>query len=134
MSYWTPIYGFGVLIILFIHKYLDKHINKYSNAKKLLILFLVSSIVLAIIEIISGYLIKFLFNKELWNYTNHLFNIGKYTSLEMALVWGIGSIIVIYLFKPLIDKVINIIPHYFTYILITLFIMDIIVTAYNVIV
>lgn len=131
ISYWTPIYGFGVLIILFIHKYLDKHVNKYNNVKKILILFLVSSIILATIEMIGGYLIKFIFNKELWDYTNHLFNIGKYTSLDMAIVWGICSIVLIYLIKPLIDKAIYTIPRYFTYILIILFVLDIIVTVYS---
>lgn len=85
IGYWTPIYGLGVLIILIIHNFLQKHI-KVSNWIYPLILFLSCSIILSIIEMIGGYLIQFLFHKVFWNYKYHKFNFGLYTSLEMALV------------------------------------------------
>lgn len=125
-SYWTPIYGLGTIVILLLNKILDKkHLNKFT---KLISLFFCSSIALAIIEATGGYLLKFLFNKELWNYSNHNFNIGKYTSLEMALFWGTTSIFLIYIIKPIIDKIINKIPKFVSYILICLFIIDIFLT------
>lgn len=64
----------------------------------------------------------------MWNYINHKFNIGRYTSLEISLIWGLSSILVIYFIKPLIDKFINKIPKIITYILIVLFIIDITIT------
>ena len=87
-----------------------------------------SAITLAVIEAIGGYLIKWIFNTELWDYTNHKFNIGKYTSLEMSLIWGLSSILLIYFIKPFVDKFVNKIPKFFSYMLITLLIIDLIAT------
>lgn len=83
-GYWTPIYGIGTIIILLVNRCVNK--TKYSNFFKIITLFLCSAIILCIIEALGGYLIKWIFYKELWNYSNHKFNIGRYTSLEMSLV------------------------------------------------
>jgi len=53
-------------------------------------------IILTIIEAIAGYSIEFIFNITFWDYSNYKFNIGKYIALESSLIWGIGSIILIY--------------------------------------
>lgn len=127
-SYWTPVYGIGSISILLIHKILDKYINHKNKILKIVILFFTCSFVLATLEAIGGYLIKWIFNTELWNYENHMFNIGRYTSLEMALVWGICGVLVIYIIKPLIDKIIYKIPKWVSITLSFLFILDIIVT------
>lgn len=126
LGYWTPIYGIGTIIILLINKFIDKF--KPNKVLKVFLLFLLSAIVLALIEVIGGYLIKWIFDKELWNYSNHKFNIGKYTSLEMSLIWGLSSILLVYFIKPLIDKIINRIPKFITYILVILFIVDLATT------
>lgn len=126
LSYWTPIYGIGSIIILLIYKYIDKF--KFNKIKKATLLFFTTSILLSILEATGGYLIKWIFNKELWNYSNLEFNIGKYTSLEMSLIWGLGSLLLIYILKPLIDKIISKVPKILTYILSLLFIIDVIIT------
>ena len=126
LGYWTQIYGIGVIVMLLVFKLLNKtKLNKYTKA---IFLFLICSIILSSMEILGGYLIKRIFHKIMWDYSNHKFNIGIFTSLEMAFVWGISSVIFIYIIKPLIDKIINKIPRYFTYILIILFIIDNIAT------
>ena len=124
--WWTTVYGVGVIIIILINKYLNKY--KLSKLFRVILLFLICAIVLSSIEALGGYLIKWIFGKELWNYSTHKFNIGKYTSLEMSLVWGIGSLIFIYVIKPFSDKIISKIPKYLTYVLMFLFITDIIMT------
>ena len=125
-SYWTPIYGIGVVIILLLYNRIKKW--NTSNFSKLLTLFLYSSIILCTIEAFGGYLIKWIFNTEIWNCENHLFNIGRYTSLIMAFIWGTSSIIVIYIFKPIVDKFVFKIPRIFSLVLITMFILDLIAT------
>ena len=125
-SYWTPIYGIGAIIILLVNKRVNK--IKYNLFFKILTLFIISSIVLSSIELLGGYLINLIFHKELWNYSNHLFNIGRYTSLEMSLLWGICSILFIYLIKPIVDKFIKKIPSFISYMCITLFIIDTVAT------
>lgn len=128
-GYWTPVYGFGVVLILLIGKLIGKiNLNK-KLIMKILIAYVISMILLSLTELLGGYLIEFIFNKTFWNYKNHKFNIGPYISLEMANIWGISSIIVLYLLKPLIDKVIKYIPKTATYILIALFIIDNIITV-----
>ena len=124
MGYWTPVYGFGTIIILIIHKILDKYISNKKTFVKIIILFFTCLITLSLIEALGGYLIKWIFNKSMWDYSNHSFNIGKYASIEMGLVWGISSIILIYILKPFLDKFINKIPKIFTIILIIIFLLD----------
>lgn len=127
-GYWTPIYGLGTIIILIINKYIDKYkINKHT---KIITLFFINAIILSIIEALGGYMIKWIFNKELWNYSSHRFNIGKYTSIEMSLIWGLSSILLIYFVKPIVDKVIKKIPISISYMCITLFITDLLITIF----
>ncbi len=120
---WTPVYGFGAVIIILLYKFIDRKI-KTNKFLKIFIFFISISILLSTIEFIGGHLIEFIFHETFWDYSDHKFNIGKYTSLEMALVWGIASIVFICLIKPLIDKFIYIIPRTITYILTILFIID----------
>lgn len=127
-GWWTPVYGFGVILILLISKLLDKYNFKGKLIFKIFITYLISMIVLSLIELIGGYLIKFIFDLELWNYENHEFNIGHYISLEMANMWGISSILVIYVLKPIIDRLEKYIPKWITYTLIFLFIIDVVCT------
>lgn len=126
LGWWTPIYGIGILIILIIFKMLNKINSK--NYIKVILLFFICSILLSSIEVLGGYLIKLIFKKELWDYSNHMFNIGKYTSLEMATIWGISSILFAYILKPLTDKIVMLIPKCLTFILTVLFIIDLVST------
>ena len=124
-GWWTPVYGLGVVIILLISK-LIRNI-KANKIIKLILLFVISAILLSILEAIGGYLIEWLFGYSFWDYQDYEFNIGKYTALEMGIVWGLSSIVVIFI-KPFFDKIISKIPKYFTYILIILFILDLFFT------
>ena len=128
LGWWTPIYGIGSIIIILINKYITKlKINKVS---KVILLFISCSLILTLIEAIGGYLIEFIFNITFWDYTDYKFNIGKYIAIEMAIIWGLSGIILIYYIKPLLDKIISKIPKYFTYILIILFVIDTIATLF----
>ncbi len=128
--FWTPIYGIGTLLILFISKYIFKelHLKKYIET---IIVFLTLIIILSLMELLGGYLIEIIFNRTFWDYSHYKYNIGKYICLEISLIWGILSIIVIYIIHPLFRKIIKKIPKYITYILILLFIIDIIYTIIN---
>ena len=114
------------MIILLIHKFVDK--LKLNKMLKFMTLFFASSIILSLIEYIAGGLIELIFNTTFWDYSNFKFNIGKYASLETALIWGISSILIIYFIKVFLDKIISKIPRYFTYILIILMILDLFFT------
>lgn len=123
-GWWTPVYGFGVIIILLIGKIINKFNFKNKKIYKVLLTYLICMIILTLLELLGGYLIKWIWHTEVWNYDNHKFNIGHYISLEIANIWGLASIFVLYVLKPLLDKIITKIPKFLTYILIFLFILD----------
>ncbi len=126
---WTVVYGFGTIIILLIDKILSKKIE--NKILKFFLIFIISSFILTILELIGGVLIEKLFNVVYWDYSDCKFNIGKYICLEMSLLWGLASLAVIYLFKPICDKILKYIPTFLIYILIVLIICDFILTILN---
>lgn len=124
---WTPIYGLGVIIILLTSKYLFNKLKLNKLAEEI-IFFIIITIILTIIEGISGYLIKIIFHKDFWNYSNLAFHIGKYMAVEISLIWGIFSILLLKYIHPQIKKITTKIPKIITIILMVLFTIDLIVT------
>lgn len=124
---WTPVYGFGAILTIIISQKIFKKMHK-SRFTETIVTFIVLTIVLTLIEWLGGIIIENVFHETLWNYKNFQFNIGKYISLEMALIWGLISIFIIYFIKPIIDKIEKKIPKSLTYTLLIFFIIDIITT------
>lgn len=129
-GYWTPVYGIGAVIILYIYNKLKK--KKLSNLKVGFLLFIFSFLILTIIEWIGGVLIEKIFNKTFWNYSKLYLNIGKYIAVEISLIWGISSLIITFILKKYTDILINKIPKFVTLILSFLFIIDLICTFFKV--
>lgn len=123
----TIVYGIGALVIILLDKYLIPKIT--TNKKiKLIIIFIIYSIVLGLIEYICGYLCRIIFNIDMWNYKDKKYHIGKYTCLEYIPIWGLLSLIITNILKPYINKIIKIIPRQFTYFLSFIFILDLLIT------
>lgn len=125
---WTPVYGFGAILTIVISKKIFKNMHK-SRFVETIVTFIVLTVTLTFIEWLGGILIENLFHETLWNYKDYKYNIGKYISLEMSLVWGIVSILIIYFVKRIIDKLEKKIPKFITIIFATLFIIDLITTT-----
>ena len=125
-GYWTPIYGLGVLLILGIFYIIKKKVsNKFYRA---LLLFLISSITLGIVEFFGGLIIEKIFGRIFWDYSYQNFNIGRYTSVRMMLIWGISSLLLVYLINPFLNFIIKKIPKIITITLAFLFIYDLVFT------
>lgn len=122
---WTPVYGIGILIALFIYNKIKDKIPKWLE---IIFHFISCALILSLIELIGGYLIEFTFNKVYWNYNLLKYNLGKYISLESALIWGIGSTVTIYMLYPFLIKTLNKIPKWWTIILSIIFLIDITTT------
>lgn len=122
-GWWTPVYGIGAVTILFISNYLFKNLHM-PRFWETVIMFFVVSIVLSALEALGGVLIEKTFGKVFWDYSNQRFHIGHYISLEMTLVWGVASIIFIYIIHPLLDNLIKKVPKWVTIILLILFVFD----------
>lgn len=124
---WTPVYGFGALIIILTYKTIFKklHLNKFIE---IVIAFITVSILLSFIEWLGGILIEKIFGIIFWDYSDQRFNLGRYISLEMTLLWGSASLICYYIVHPILYKLIVKIPKIVTYIFSILFLIDLVYT------
>lgn len=123
---YCPIYGFGALASILL-------LNKYYNDP--LIIFTLGMILFSIIEYIASYLMEKLFNDKWWDYSNQKYNINGRVCLKNSILFGIGGLGVIYVFYPIVKKLMynsNILPlNIITIILIILFLIDVIFTIIN---
>jgi len=124
---WTPIYGISMILIIILSNYLFKNLHMHRILETIVVFFALI-IVLSIIEWLSGTLIELFFGISFWDYSEEPFHIGKYVCLKMSLVWGVGSIILIYIVKPFVEKIIKKISRFLTITLSVLFIIDLFFT------
>lgn len=125
---WTPIYGLGVVIVVFCyHLFKDKVKNKWL---KYFFVFLTGFILLSILELIGGILIEKMFGYVFWSYDDLKFNIGHYIALEISLIWGIASMIVVKLL-PFTDKIVKKIPRSISWLFIILMLCDVAMTVFT---
>lgn len=125
---WVPLYGFGSILIIIILRLIFNR-TKLKRGIKIILTLVMIVLVVTILELIGGIMIEKLFHKVFWNYSKMKFNIGKYISLEMSLLWGVLSLIFIYLIKPLLEKIIKKIPNLVWYIMFSIFLIDVVVTS-----
>ena len=126
----TPIYGICSILIIIISNFLFKklHLKRWVET---VFVFVVLTIIITVLEFIGGNLLEHFLNMRLWDYRNMMFNIGRYIALEISIVWGLLAIILIYIVKPLMDKLIKKIPNYITIICLIIFVIDLTVTLIN---
>ena len=86
---YTFVYGIGVLISIIIYEYLEKRVKIKNKFLKIIMYFLLFTIVLSFIEFIGGHLLHFIFHVDLWNYSNHHDSLGKYICVTNSLIWGV---------------------------------------------
>lgn len=120
---WIPVYGFGCCLIIAIMRFVFNRI-KVNRVVKIFLVFLISFFVLTILEFIGGFLIEKIFNRVFWDYSDLKFNFGHYIALEISLVWGVMSLFIIYVLKPLVDLIIKKIPSFCTCFVFLIFIID----------
>lgn len=121
---WTPIYGIGVVIVVLCYQKIKQIKNKFFQY---LCVFLVGFLLLSLLEFIGGILIEKLFHIVFWSYDHFKFHFGHYIALEISLIWGICSIIIV-LTLPFVDKIVKKIPRSITWLFIILIILDSIMT------
>lgn len=80
-----PIYGFGMVIVLF---------TLSPLANNLLLLYLGGVILPSVLELVGGWALYKLYHTRWWDYSDFPFNIGGYICLEFSLLWGVGTVVV----------------------------------------
>ena len=85
----VPLYGVGAIILNFICNLFVPITSEY----KIIIIFLLSIILLSILEYFTGYVLKKFFNIVLWDYSDRKYNYKGFICLEFSFVWGLLSLI-----------------------------------------
>lgn len=97
-----PIYGFGVTIITHILEPIQDNF---------FILYISSSLICTSFELLVGILMQKIFHTKWWDYSHEKFNYKGFICLRIALLWGVGSVLVIRVVHPVILKAIHYIPY-----------------------
>lgn len=121
----TAVYGVGIVAILLLNKHLFKKIRS-NKSIKLIVEFIILTIILSLIEYIGGNVLNILFNIDMWNYSKDSMNLGKYVCLRNSLIWGILGVAYIHIIKKFTDKILSKISKKETYFFLTIFILDLI--------
>jgi len=88
-----PIYGFGVLIIIWLIAPLKENI---------LLMFLGSVLLTSELEWLTGWALEKIFHHKWWDYSDYPFNISGYICLKFSLMWGMACLLVINVIHPLV--------------------------------
>lgn len=121
---YCPIYGLGVLLITFLLK-------RYEN--DIVVTFIFSIIICAILEYITSYILEKIFHARWWDYTNRRFNINGRICLGNLLIFGIFGCYIMYISNPFLISLFNelssIILNIILMIFLIVFIVDIVISS-----
>ena len=119
-----PIYGFGMVIVLFALTPLQHSI---------LLLYLGGVILPSALELVGGWALYKLYHTRWWDYSDFPFNIGGYICLEFCLLWGVGTLVVMRVVHPVVADLVALIPPFVGVILMcflyAVYAVDVVATA-----
>lgn len=119
-----PIYGFGMIIVLFALTPLQHSI---------LLLYIGGVILPSALELVGGWALYKLYHTRWWDYSDLPFNIGGYICLEFCLLWGVGTLVVMRIVHPVVADLVALIPPFVGVILMcflyAVYAVDVVATA-----
>ena len=86
-----PIYGVGVTVVVYF-------LTPYKD--NLILLYALSTVLVTVLEGLTGYLMDKIFHHKWWDYTNQPLNIGGYVCLIFSLVWGVACVLIVRVIHP----------------------------------
>ena len=96
-----PIYGFGMILVLFALTPLEHSV---------LLLYIGGVILPSALELAGGWLLYKVYHTRWWDYSDYPFNIGGYICLEFCLLWGVGTLVMMKAVHPAIASLFALIP------------------------
>ena len=119
-----PIYGFGMIIVLFALTPLQHSV---------LLLYLGGVILPSALELVGGWALYKVYHTRWWDYSDFPFNIGGYICLEFCLLWGVGTLVVMRIVHPVVADLVALIPPFVGVILMcflyAVYAVDVVATA-----
>lgn len=91
-----PMYGIGFTLLIICNEVFD-----IDGISLTLLCFLIPTTV----EYISGYMLKHIFNKVYWDYSDFKYNIYGYVTLRFSIYWMVLSLFGIYFFQTFLHKI-----------------------------
>ncbi|MCE5221910.1 MAG: putative ABC transporter permease [Clostridium sp.] len=91
-----PMYGIASTILILYNQILD-----IDGIPLILLCFLIPTTV----EYISGYMLKHIFNKVYWDYSNLKYNIYGFVTLKFSLYWTLLSFMGVYFLQPAVYNI-----------------------------
>lgn len=96
-----PVYGVGVGVVV---QFLD------GLEENLLLLYIASTVLVTLIEWLTGYLMDRIFHHKWWDYSEQPLNIGGYVCLPFSLVWGVACVLIVKVIHPPVEHLVGWIP------------------------
>lgn len=87
----TPIYGFGVLGVLYL-------IEPYQN--QLAILFIFALLLVTALEYVTSVLLEKIFHLTLWDYKKVPLNINGRVAVPVSIFWGVACVFIVKVINP----------------------------------
>ncbi len=117
----VPLYGFGALLVYLL-------LSPFKD--NIIIFFILSIFVTSTLEYFTALLMENLFHIKWWDYSNYKFNIKGRVCLLNSTLFGIGSVIFMYIIHPFISSYVMLIPYTTKNIIVDLFLVVLIVDLY----
>lgn len=95
-----PIYGFGALTVVSLSGAAAAKDPSLSNP---VTVFFFGMLLASCIEYFAGWLLDKLFRAQWWDYSDKPWNLRGYICLEFSILWGIASVIEIFILHPFIE-------------------------------
>ena len=119
-----PIYGFGMIIVLFALTPLQHSV---------LLLYLGGAILPSALELVGGWALYKLYHTRWWDYSDRKWNLDGYICLSASVVWGALGLVTVKWLVPLLMRLYQLVPaglaHVLLWIFAILLVIDLLGTA-----
>ena len=122
---YTLVYGLGGTLCYYLNNNLLFIKLPLLN---IIISYIIFTIICTLIELIIGHLIHFVYKIDGWNYTYKKYHLGKYITLDYALIWGLMAIILVKILNNFIYNQTLLLTNRFTIITLVIIVLDILYT------
>lgn len=98
-----PVYGIGVGVVV-------QFLMPLRHQE--LLLYVASTVLVTLIEGLTGFLLDKIFHHRWWDYSSLRFNLGGYVCLRFSLIWGSVCVFIVKVFHPIVLDLLAMIPFY----------------------
>lgn len=102
-----PIYGFGMVGLVYSVNLIPL---PDSGSLSAVAVFFIGMALTTAIELVGGWALFKIYHIRWWDYSNMKFNLGGYICPQFSLLWGLGSVLMIKVFHPLLARGSNPMP------------------------